>query len=119
MNPAFQDPELLSWLETQSPELYDSLPFGVVKMDYTGVITAYSVAQSSLSGIAKENALGKHFFTQVAPCTNNFMVSEKYNRDVLDETMPYMFTYVTKPTPVELRLLKGKNGSQYLLSKNA
>jgi hypothetical protein len=47
------------------------------------------------------------------------MVAEKFNAKQLDETLPYMFTYVTKPTPVELRLIKGSNGNQYLLAKKA
>ena len=119
MNTTFNDPAILSWLDSQSENAYDELPFGVVKMNYSGTITAYSSAQSVLSGISKENAIGKKFFTQVAPCTNNFMVAEKYSKDALDETLPYMFTYVTKPTPVELRLIKGSNGNQYLLAKNA
>lgn len=119
MNPSFNDPSLPEWLDSQSDDAYDTLGFGLVKMDYTGTITAYNIALSSLAGVSKENALGKNFFTQVAPCTNNFMVAEKYQNAVLDETIPYMFTYITKPTPVELRLIKGKNGSQYLLAKNA
>ncbi|HEY1018367.1 MAG TPA: hypothetical protein VGE25_05185 [Sediminibacterium sp.] len=117
MNPVFNDPELLPWLESNQEEAYDSLPFGVVKMNLEGTITAYSAAQSDFAGISKENAIGKNFFTQVAPCTNNFMVAEKYKKDSLDESFPYMFTYVTKPTPVELRLLKGDKGFQYLLTK--
>lgn len=119
MHIEFNDPELLPWLETHSEETFDSLPFGVVKMNQEGTITAYSAALSALAGISKENAVGKNFFTQVAPCTNNFMVAEKYKMDSLDESMPYMFTYVTKPTPVLLRLLKGNKGYQYLLAKNA
>lgn len=119
MNPSFNDPAILAWLETNAEPQFDTLPFGVVKMDYTGTITAYSEELSTLAGISKENAIGKNFFTQVAPCCNNFMIAEKYTKDQLDETMPYMFTYVTKPTPVELRLLKGNNGNQYLLAKNA
>jgi hypothetical protein len=47
------------------------------------------------------------------------MVAEKYMGDVLDETIPYIFTYITKPTKVKLRLIKGKNGYQYLLTQNA
>jgi photoactive yellow protein len=119
MNLTFDDPSLPQWLDNHSAEAYDELPFGVVKMNYDGMVTAYGKAQSYLSGVAKENAEGKNFFSQVAPCTNNFMVAEKYNADSLDETLPYIFTYITKPTPVVLRLIKGNNGSQYLLAKNA
>ncbi len=119
MNLTFNDPLLPEWLETSSEKDHDNLPFGVVKMNYDGVVTNYSKGQSDLSGVSKENARGKHFFTQVAPCTNNFMVAEKYKSDSLDEIMPYMFTYITLPTPVELRLIKGSKGNQYLLAKNA
>jgi photoactive yellow protein len=119
MNLTFDDPTLPVWLDAHNEAAYDSLPFGVVKMDHNGVVTDYSKGQSTLSGVAKENAKGKHFFTQVAPCTNNFMIAEKYTADSLDETIPYMFTYITKPMPVDLRLIKGSSGSQYLLAKNA
>lgn len=119
MNLNFEDPTLAQWLDANAEQSYDALPFGVVKMNYDGIVTYYSKGQSDLSGVMPENAKGKHFFTQVAPCTNNFMVSEKYKADSLDEIMPYMFTYITKPTPVTLRLIKGTNGNQYLLAKNA
>ena len=115
----FDAPALGEWLDSHSAENFDSLPFGVVKMDYRGIVISYNQTQSNLSGILKENAIGKHFFTQVAPCTNNFMVSEKYNAQQLDEIMPYMFTYITKPTLVDLRLIKGSKGNQYLLAKKA
>jgi photoactive yellow protein len=88
-------------------------------MNYKGIVTAYNSTISDIGGISKENAMGKNFFTQVAPCTNNFMVAEKYQQDLLDEEIPYMFTYITQPTPVILRLLKGKKGNQYLLAINA
>jgi photoactive yellow protein len=119
MNPLFNDSSLPEWLDLQSDEIYDTLNFGLVKMNYSGMITAYNVVLSELAGVSKEKALGKNFFIEIAPCTNNFMVAEKYKKDILDEVIQYMFTYITKPTPVELRLIKGKNGSQYLLAKNA
>lgn len=115
----FEDPSLAEWLDASSDKDFDTLDFGVVKMDYNGMIHSYSSSQSNLSGISKENAIGKHFFTEVAPCTNNFMVAEKYNTAQLDETLPYMFTYITKPTSVTLRLIKGNKGNQYLLAKKS
>ncbi|TKC63566.1 photoactive yellow protein [Pedobacter hiemivivus] len=113
------DNGLPTWLDANTDEAYDDLDFGIVRMDYRGIITAYNSAESALSGVTKENAIGKHFFTQVAPCTNNFMVAERYKEEELDEVIPYMFTYVTKPTKVELRLIKAKNGNQYLLAHKA
>lgn len=80
MHPIFHAPELPIWLDNNSEATYDELPFGVVQMDYTGIITAYNEAECVIAGVSKENATGKHFFTQVAPCCNNFMVAEKYKQ---------------------------------------
>ena len=118
MTPNFNDNALPAWLDTHTEADYDTLPFGVVQMDYNGTITAYNKVLSELAGISREHAIGKNFFIQVAPCTNNFMVAEKYGQDQLDETLPYMFTYITQPTPVVLRLIKHAAGHQYLLAKN-
>lgn len=119
MYPNFNDTTLPEWLDNHQEADLDLLSFGVVKMNDEGIVTAYNKHESDLTGVSKENAIGKHFFTEVAPCTNNFMVAEKYKQDLLDEVMPYMFTYITAPTPVELRLIKRNNGRQYLLAKNA
>lgn len=115
MKKLFNDPNLPEWLDAEVD--YDRLSFGVVKMDYDGIVTEYNRAQFDLTGVAAENAIGKHFFTQVAPCTNNFMVAERYRQSILDESLPYIFTYITKPTKVELRLIKGPKGNQYLLAQ--
>jgi photoactive yellow protein len=119
MTPTFNEAHLIDWLDSNSEDSYNTLPFGIVQMNYNGIVTAYNSSISIIGGISKESAIGKNFFIQVAPCTNNFMVAEKFGQESLDEEMPYMFTYITQPTPVILRLLKGKNGFQYLLAKNA
>jgi photoactive yellow protein len=119
MTPTFSEATIIDWLDSNSGESYDALPYGVVQMNEQGIVKAYNSNISIIGGVTKDNAIGKNFFVQVAPCTNNFMVAEKYQQETLDEEMPYMFTYITQPTPVILRLLKGKNGNQYLLAKNA
>jgi photoactive yellow protein len=119
MKPTFSEAHIIDWLDSNSEYSFNSLPFGVVQMNRQGIVTAYNSSISIIGGVSRENAMGKNFFIQVAPCTNNFMVAEKYQLDSLDEEMPYMFTYITQPTPVILRLIKGKNGNQYLLVKNA
>jgi photoactive yellow protein len=115
MEKSFQSPKLAEWLKAKTENDYDQLEFGLVKMDVKGIVTAYNRAESEIAGVKKENAIGKHFFTQIAPCTNNFMVAEKYKDETLDELVPYIFTYITKPTKVTLRLLKDDSGYQYLL----
>lgn len=89
--------------------------FGIVKMAHDGSVTDYNDWQSKFTGMSKDAVMGKHFFTQVAPCTNNFMVGQKYDsNDTLDESIDYTFTLKMSPTPVKLRMLKG-SGAQYLL----
>lgn len=119
MEQSFNDANLLKWLDNATEEDLDLLGFGVVRMNHQDIVLAYNNAECKISGFEKENTIGKNFFIQVAPCTNNFMVSEKYKNDDLDETLPYIFTHITKPTKVILRLLKGKVGYQYLLAQLA
>ncbi|MBV6654523.1 MAG: PAS domain-containing protein [Mameliella sp.] len=111
----FEATDLHSWLDQQERSSLDQLPFGVVKMETDGTITAYNKEESSYTGVNPEQAVGKHFFTEIAPCTNNFMVAGKYEQGYVDETIDYIFTYVLKPTPVKLRLLKGEDSPNIYL----
>lgn len=116
---SFAETGLCELLNQESDSGLDELPFGVVKMDLTGTVLAYNQAESRIAGVAPEQAIGKHFFSQVAPCTNNFMVASRYEQAPLDEELDYMFTYVTTPTRVRLRLLRASESAyQYLLVKN-
>ncbi|RYF66420.1 MAG: photoactive yellow protein [Cytophagaceae bacterium] len=102
----FSDPKLLDWLETQPNDQFDSVPFGIVRMTPDGVVAGYSKTESHITGVSKEYAIGKYYFTQVAPCANNMMVAAKYAQPDLDEELDYILTYVCDPVKVRLRLLK-------------
>ncbi|TAG14696.1 MAG: photoactive yellow protein [Sphingobacteriia bacterium] len=116
MNATFSTPEILGWLENQEPNQYDELSFGIVKMNIDGQVVFYNKQESQITGIDPAFAVGKLFFTQIAPCTNNFMVSEKYKQIELDEELDYLFTHITTPTRVRLRLLKSAASQhQYML----
>lgn len=94
---------------------FNAANFGIVKMDHDGKVTDYNDNQAKHTGMSKGSVMGKHFFTQVAPCTNNFMVAQKFeNQGALNEKVPYTFTIKMAPTPVTLRLLKDSS-AQYLL----
>ncbi len=104
-------------LDSMKTEELDELDFGVVRMNKDGSVAAYNRFESRLSGIDPRNALGKDFFVQVAPCTNNYMVAHRFQESGdLDEIVDYVFTYVMVPTPVTLRLIKRVDSDyQYLL----
>jgi len=107
----------LAELEVMSPGELDALDYGVVRMDVDGRVNYYNAAEQRLSGLRADQVLGRHFFSEVAPCTNNFMVAQKYlDNDELDETLDYVFTLRMSPTPVSLRLLRSRSAThQYLL----
>ncbi|ADB36174.1 photoactive yellow protein [Spirosoma linguale] len=112
----FSDLNLLDWLEKQTNEQLEDAPFGVVRMSRDGIVVAYCKSESHITGISKEYAVGKYYFTQIAPCANNQMVAAKYAQPTLDEELDYILTYVSEPTKVRLRLLKSPESRyQYFL----
>lgn len=114
--PDFADPTLLDWLEAQTSEQLDEAPFGVVRMNRDGVVVAYCKLESHITGIDPAYAVGKYYFTQIAPCANNMMVAAKYALPQLDEELDYILTYICDPVKVRLRLLKSPQSKyQYFL----
>lgn len=88
-------------------ERLDALPFGVIGFTSDAIVTLYNATESRNAGLSPQRVLGKHFFEEVAPCMNNFMVAQRFDdEDELDDVVPYVLTLRMRPTPVRLRLLK-------------
>jgi photoactive yellow protein len=105
----FDDGDLLVELVCLDEDAMNKLDFGVVRMDRKGMVTFYNEYESRLSGLSKEKTIGRHFFEQVAPCSNNYLVSQRFwDEPELDAIVPYIFTFKMKPTPVRLRLLRSR-----------
>jgi len=118
MVPQFKQEDLFEALEQYDAKDFNDFDYGVVRMDRSGKIRAYNNYNSELAADANKDVIGQNFFTQVAPCTNNFMVAEKYSQfeKELDETLDYILTYRVKPAPVTLRMLaKSSSENQYLI----
>jgi photoactive yellow protein len=114
--PPFSDDRLLDLLEAASIDRIDELDFGLIAMDRSGQVLGYNVCESQRAGIAREQVIGRNFFVDIGPCTNNHMVAERFHSgEDLDEEMDYVFTLRMAPTPVTLRLLAQKGSArQYL-----
>jgi hypothetical protein len=54
----FSDPNLLDWLEQQTPDQLNGAPFGVVRMSRQGVVVAYCNSESHITGIDPAYAVG-------------------------------------------------------------
>ncbi len=102
----FDDIDLFNQLTSTSDVELQDTSFGVIAMDSDHRVVFYNRTESTLSGLSAERTVGRHFFTEVAPCTNNFMVAHRFETEAeLDATMDYVFTLRMKPSPVRLRLL--------------
>lgn len=113
---SFDDPQLLSTLETFPLEQTDELPFGLIVMDREGTVIWYNDYESHRAGLGRDRVEGRNFFTAVGPCTNNYMIAQRYlDEPDLDDFVDFVFTLRMAPTPVKLRLM-ARSGStrQYL-----
>jgi photoactive yellow protein len=108
--------DLFNWLEGALPADLDLLTFGVVAMAPDGKVEHYNLAEAKISGLTPERVVGRHFFTAVAPCTNNFMVAHRFETEPeIDSTIDYVFTFRLTPTKVRLRLMKRAGGRRFYL----
>jgi photoactive yellow protein len=108
----------LSSLNTMSAVQADLLPYGAVKIDDRGAISIYNRYESELGGIAPSSAIGKNFFTDIAPCTNNKVFRGCFAKGVEQGTadclFSYTFTYKMAPTEVKVHLHRA-NGINWML----
>ena len=51
-------------------EVFEGLPFGIIRLSGDGIVEAYNDTESSLSRRTAASVIGKHFFNEVAPCAN-------------------------------------------------
>lgn len=115
----FDDAAGLAQLEAMSAQALDELTFGVVRMRADGEVVAYNAFESKLAGLTKDRVLARNFFSDVAPCTNNYMVAERFlSEPELDATLDYIFTLRMMPTAVKLRLLRSANAEHMYLLVN-
>lgn len=111
----FNDPTLTGMLDGASEADLDQLPFGVVGLDKEGRVDRYNMHEERSSGLARDQVVGRHFFFDVAPCMNNYLVAERLEESALDVTMPYVLTFRMRPTPVQLRLIRTQAARRWVL----
>jgi photoactive yellow protein len=111
--------ELLEVLDAIDAAQIDDLPFGVVRTDDVGTVELYSRGESRISGVDPSMAVGRNFFANVAPCTNNKLFRGTFARGVEEGEMNlvffYTFTYKMAPTEVKVQLFKRRGGGNWIL----
>jgi photoactive yellow protein len=97
----------LEKIDAMSAEELDSLPLGAIKLDPSGVILSYNATEGRLANYDPMRAIGKNFFTEVAPCTRVEAFYGEFIRGIarkqLHTTFPYRFLLVGRP-PVDVTI---------------
>lgn len=113
----FVPPELFSMLPSLTRQQADECDFGIIQLDDAGNVVMVNRYQSDLGGVPVPQFEGKHWFTKIAPCTNNGLIYGAFKKGIaaknLNVVVPYTFTFKMKPTNVKLHLYRdnqsGKN----------
>lgn len=92
-----------------SEEALDGLPFGVIILARDGTVLAYNPAEGALAGREPSAVIGRHFFTEIAPCTSvqefQGVFREFCERDEASRTFQFTFHFPSGPVRVQIVFL--------------
>lgn len=105
-------------LRTMTSEEFDSLPFGVIKLNDEGRVVAYNAAEARIAHRTQQATMGKLFFEEVAPCTN--VAGFRGRLDALiqvgagTESFDFKFLFSWGTRGVRIRLMVLRDGSRWV-----
>ena len=99
---------LLEAADDMSSEDLDGLPYGMIQLDAVGRILRFNAVESRLASLPQAQQIGKHFFTEVAPCTKVQAFYGRFRegviRESLDTSFRFHFAFKQNPRDVLVRL---------------
>ena len=102
-----------SELDLMQPEELDALPYGIIQLDAGGRILKYNAVESRLASLPQSRAVGKSFFTEIAPCAKVQAFYGRFRegvvRESLDATFQFHFAFKQRPRDVTVRLLYSRH----------
>lgn len=90
---SFVPQHVLEGLGSLEPADADELPFGVIRVDDDGVVELYNRWESEMAKIPQDMAIGRSFFREIAPCTDNRLLSAKFFRGVFTESLDLIIDF--------------------------
>lgn len=106
----FIDTGFISRLDTLSETDANAAPHGVVKLDDAGVVQLYNQWESEMAGLPAAAVVGKNFFVEVAPCTNNPLFAGRFEEIVAgrarEVAFDYTFSFRLRPKKVSIVLYR-------------
>ena len=99
---------VLEAADAMSPDELDALPYGMIQLDASGRILKYNAVESRLASLPQARAIGKQFFTEIAPCTKVQQFYGRFKdgvvRESLDTSFQFHFAFRQAPRDVTVRL---------------
>ncbi len=106
---SFEGVDLAELLPRIPDSVKDGLPFGLVKLDLTGKVLEYNMAEGDLTGVSPAWAVGKNFFDEVAVCTKtaNFYgrFVEGVKKGFINAVFDYTFDHREEATKVKVHMV--------------
>jgi photoactive yellow protein len=106
---SFEGVNLAELLPRIPDSVKDALPFGLVKLDLTGKILEYNMAEGDLTGVSPQWALGKNFFDEVALCTKTAAFYGRFVEGVkkgfVNAVFDYTFDHRDEATKVKVHMV--------------
>lgn len=113
----FGKEDIQNAVATMSAKEIDALAFGAIQLDSAGRILQYNAMEGAITGRDPKAAIGKNFFTELAPCTNTPAFKGIFDKGVqgkdLNTIFEYTFDYEMKPTKVRVHMKKALIGDSY------
>ena len=120
---SFEDPDIVTSVERLSPQELDTLPFGVIKLDSSGKVSLFSKTEADQSGYKDRPAIGRNFFTDLAPCmgTPEFLsrVAQAHAERTLDVLFEHVGDFEDATRVLRIRLKAASDGGTWILLQRA
>lgn len=112
--------DLIAEIGNLHVDQFDALPFGAIELDPTGRVLRYNATEASLARRDPADVVGRHFFDEIAPCTNvrefrGRFEEAAWRRD-LDVTFDYTFRFPHGWRQVRIRMVSISGISRILLT---
>ena len=114
-----EDDTLPARIERLSTQQIDALPFGVVRLDAEDIVTFYSRTEAEQSGFLDRGAIGRNFFTQLAPCLGTpdrlRRIDEARRAGTLDIAFEQIGDFDDADRELHVRVLSASSGGVWVL----
>jgi photoactive yellow protein len=96
-------------------EILDRLPIGAIVLDSSGTIQRFNRYEEQLSGLSRDQTIGRSFFSDVAPCTKDIELGPRFHEGIennnldIDVEFAFPYPYNRVPRDVHIRAVSVSN----------